>query len=91
MATASMDFKVTRIHRLEKEGAVQAFVDLSVNDTLIIKGLRVVKGSRGLFVTMPQEKGKNDRWYNTVHCLDKEVRTLVNDCVLSAYKQESFE
>ena len=88
MAEDFLDLKVIRIHRLQKGGKVVAFADLSVNDALVIKGLRIVKGSRGVFVTMPQEKGKNNRWYDTVHCLSKDVSSAVAQCVLSAYESE---
>ena len=88
MMNDTLDFQVIRIHKLQNGKNVIAFVDLSVNDALVIKGLRIVKGSRGVFVTMPQEKGKNNRWYNTVDCLTKEVHSAVAQCVLSAFQAE---
>ena len=88
MVSDALDFKVSRIHKLANDGNILAFVDLSVNDGLLIKGFRIVKGPHGVFVTMPQEKGKNNRWYNTVFCLSKEIQTAVVNCVLSAYQEE---
>ena len=87
MVVANLDIKVSRIHKLTKGGPVMAFVDLVVNDALLLKGLRIVKGSKGLFVSMPQEKGKDDRWYNTIHCLTNETRDFVMRSVLEAYEQ----
>ncbi len=87
MMNDTLDFQVIRIHKLQNGKNVIAFVDLSVNDALVIKGLRIVKGSRGVFVTMPQEKGKNNRWYNTVDCLTKDVSSAVTQCVLSAFQK----
>jgi DNA-binding cell septation regulator SpoVG len=34
--------EVTRLHKLEGTGATKAFVDLSVCDSLIIKGIRIM-------------------------------------------------
>lgn len=79
--------KVMRIHKLNNGGKVVAFADLSVNDELLIKGLRVVKGQRGMFVTMPQEKGKDDKWYNIVECLSETSRKTITECVLEAYQE----
>ena len=82
-----LDLKIIRIYRMPKDGAIKAFVDIQINDAIVVKGLRVVEGPNGLFVTMPQEKGKNERWYNTVHCLTKEIQIIVSNGVLSAYRE----
>ena len=82
-----LDLKIQKIHRLPDSKKLKAFVDVSINDKLLIKGLRVVDGGKGLFVSMPQELGKNERWYDRVRCLNKEVQTLVSQKVLEAYKE----
>jgi len=86
MSLQNSNFRIKRIHRMENSRAIKAFVDLVVDDAILIKGLRVVNGPRGLFVTMPQEKGKNNQWYNTVDCLSNDIKSSIVDCVLTAYK-----
>ncbi len=76
---------IIKIHRLPQGNRIKAFVDLGINDALLIKGVRVVEGRQGLFVSMPQEQGKNERWYDRVRCLNKEVRGLITQKVLEAY------
>jgi stage V sporulation protein G len=76
------------MHRLAQDSRVKAFVDLSVNDALLIKGLRIVQGKKGLFVSMPTEQGKNERWYERVRCMNQNVRSLIADKVLEAYSVE---
>jgi stage V sporulation protein G len=61
---------------------------LGINDLLLIKGVRVVDGRDGLFVSMPSELGKNERWYERVRCLNKEVQGLISRKVLDAYQTE---
>ncbi len=89
MKVDTLDLKVARIHRMPSEGAIRAFVDLTVNNSILLKGFRVVNGERGLFVTMPQDKGKNNRWYNTVDCLSSDVRSLISQFILTAFKEET--
>ena len=72
----TIDIKVIKIHRLPQESRVKAFVDLGINDALLIKGIRIVQGKKGLFVTMPTEQGKNERWYERVRCLNQDIRSL---------------
>jgi stage V sporulation protein G len=88
MSTATLDVKIIKMHRLAQDSRVKAFVDLSVNDALLIKGLRIVQGKKGLFVSMPTEQGKNERWYERVRCMNQNVRSLIADKVLEAYSVE---
>ena len=84
MDQALLDVKIIKIHRLT-EGKVKAFVDLGVNDALLIKGIRIVDGKEGLFVSMPSELGKNERWYERVRCMKKDVKAMITQKVLDAY------
>ena len=85
MTVQTIDIKVLKIHRLAQEGRIKAFADFSVNDALLIKGVRIVQGKGGLFVSMPTEQGQNERWYERVRCLTKDIRELIAQKVLEAY------
>ena len=77
---------VSRIYRLEGESKLKAFADISVAG-VIVKGLSVVDGSKGLFVSMPRHQGKDGKWYDTVYPATKELREQLSQLVLSAYQQ----
>jgi stage V sporulation protein G len=85
MSVATIDIKVVKIHRLTQDSRIKAFVDLGINDVLLIKGMRIVQGKKGLFVSMPVEQGKNERWYERVQCLNQDIRALIAQKVLEAY------
>ncbi len=85
MSVETLNVKVIKIHRLQNDSRVKAFVDLGINDALLIKGVRIVKGKKGLFVSMPVTQGKNERWYERVRCLNQDVRSLIAKKVLDAY------
>lgn len=77
--------EVSRIHKLDGTGPTKAFVDVSIEDAFMIKGLRIIEGEKGLFVAMPRESGADGRWYNTVIPLSREVKDEVEKLVLEAY------
>ncbi len=77
---------VKRINRMDGTRNLKAFCDLEVAETFLIKGVRVVEGKNGLFVSMPQEQGKDGNWYDTVFPLTKEARKQVSEVVLTAYQ-----
>ena len=85
MSNADLKLEVSRIHKLDGSGATKAFCDLSILDSFIIKGLRIVEGEKGLFVSMPSEAGKDGKWYNTVIPLRREIKDEVEKVVLEAY------
>jgi len=85
MVKEDLMLEVSRIHKLDGSGATKAFCDLSVLKSFVIKGLKVVEGEKGLFVSMPQEAGKDGKWYNTVIPLNREVRDEIERIVLEAY------
>jgi len=78
--------QVDRIHRIEGDSKLKAFVDISLDD-VVIKGLRVVSGVKGLFVSMPCHQGKDGKWYDTVYPITREKRQELSELVLQAYKE----
>jgi stage V sporulation protein G len=87
---SDLKFKITRLHRIEGNSSVRAFVDVALNECLLLKGLRVVEGRKGLFVSMPREKGKDNRWYETIHPMSKQVKESISTTVLSAYHNNQY-
>jgi stage V sporulation protein G len=85
MANGDLKVEVSRIHKLDGSGSTKAFCDISILDSLVINGLRIVEGKDGLFVSMPREKGKDGKYYNTVIPLKREVKDEIEKLVLEAY------
>lgn len=79
--------RVSRVYRFDSDSKLKAFVDVSFAG-FVIKGVRIVCGSNGLFVGMPRHQGKDGRWYNTVYAETKETQKQLSDAVLAAYNEE---
>jgi len=77
--------EVARLHKFENGSSLKAFVDVIVAEQVLIKGVRVVEGKDGLFVSMPQNQGKDNRWHETVSLLDEETKQALQETVLEAY------
>lgn len=65
----------------------KAFVDLELDGTLVIKGLTLVEGKKGLFLAFPSTKGKNGKYYNSVYSLDKEWTERLQDACIKKYNE----
>lgn len=65
----------------------KAFIDLELDETLVIKGLTLVEGNDGLFLSFPSKKGKDGNYYNSVYSLDKEWSNLLQDSCVKKYNE----
>ena len=81
-----VEVAVKRMNKFNGEGTTRAFCDVAVAESFLIKGIKVVEGKKGLFVSMPREQGKDGNWYDTVVPLTKETRQQISDLVLGAYQ-----
>lgn len=81
-----MEITVKRINRLDGEGTGRAFCDVAIAGTVLIKGIKVVEGKKGIFVSMPRQQGKDGQWYDSVVPLTKEARQQISEVVLQAYE-----
>jgi len=89
MEEKTKGLRVSRLFVLNGEGTVKAMCDVAVGNLFVIKGLRVIKGKQGIFVSMPRQQGKDGKWYDSVHPLTKEARAEVGRVVLEAYHREA--
>jgi len=78
--------EVARMYRFDNESSLKAFADVIIGEVLV-KGVRVIKGSNGLFVTMPKSQGKDGKWYPTVALVDKSMQAELQSMVLEAYQE----
>lgn len=65
----------------------KAFIELKLDNVLIVKGLSLVEGKKGLFLSYPSSKGKDGKYYNTVYSLDKDWREKLENVCIKKYKE----
>lgn len=63
----------------------KAFIELCLDETLIIKGMTLVEGSKGLFLSFPSSKGKDGKYYNSIYSIDKEFTKKLEDACIKKY------
>lgn len=65
----------------------KAFIELCLDETLIIKGMTLVEGSKGLFLSFPSTKGKDGKYYNSIYSMDKEFTGLLEEACIKKYNE----
>ena len=89
-STGKIEFKVAKMFVLPDAGSLKAFADVLVNDALIIKGLKIIEGKKGIFITMPREQGKDSKWYDQVSCLSADVFEDISRVVIAEYDAQTL-
>ena len=65
----------------------KAFIELCLDKTLVLKGMTLVEGSHGLFLSFPAAKSKNGKYYNTIYSMDKDFTGQLEDACIKKYNE----
>jgi len=85
MAGNKLDIRVYPID--EPKGNTKAFASVAVDDLIAIRGVRVVEGEKGLFVSMPQSQDKKSgEYHDTAFPLNGDLRKELTKAVIDEYK-----
>ena len=81
--------KVTNVKIKKVDGdkfdRLRAYVDVTLDDVLVIHGLKLMQGEQGLFVAMPSRKMRNEEFKDIVHPICPELRNDITKVVQETY------
>ena len=82
--------KVTATVYLPKKemGNLKAFASLTIEEKIVITGLKVVEGKNGLFINFPQYKDNNGDYRDIAFPLSKELRDKLTNLVVGEYNKK---
>jgi len=70
------------------EPKLKAFVNITFDNSFVIRGMKVINGTKGYFVSMPSRKRKDGTHQDIAHPINNEMRRTIEDKVLSAYEEQ---
>jgi stage V sporulation protein G len=73
---------------LRNEERLKAFANITFDDEFVVRGLKVIEGNNGYFVSMPSRQRPDGTYQDIAHPINNEMRTRLEAAVLSAYEQE---
>jgi stage V sporulation protein G len=73
---------------LRNEEKLKAFASITFDDCFVVRGLKVINGSQGYFVSMPSRKRKDGSYQDVAHPINNEMRKKIEDKVLDAFENE---
>jgi len=70
------------------EDRLKAYVSITIDGSFVVRDLKVIQGTSGLFVAMPSKKRKDGQFRDIAHPLNQETRNMIEDMVFDAYEAE---
>lgn len=70
------------------EERLKAYVSITLDESFVVRDLKVIQGHTGLFVAMPSKKRKDGQFRDIAHPLNQETRNMIEDAVFDAYEAE---
>lgn len=79
--------KITKVNvRLYDKSSLKGFADVTLDDCLVLTGIKIVDGKKGHFISMPAQAGADDKYYDIFFPITKEFREDLEDAVLDEYE-----
>lgn len=73
---------------LRDDEKLKAFASITLDNALVIRGLKIIEGSAGMFIAMPSRQRKDGTYQDVAHPINRETREWLESLVISAYKEE---
>jgi stage V sporulation protein G len=70
------------------EDRLKAYVSITIDNVFVIRDLKIIEGTTGLFVAMPSKKRKDGQFKDIAHPLNQETRNEIERMVFEAYEKE---
>lgn len=80
--------KITEVKiSIRSEDRLKAFANVTFDDEFVVRGLKVIEGNTGFFVSMPSRRRPDGTYQDIAHPINNEMRTRLEAAVLSAYEK----
>jgi len=76
---------------LRNDEKLKAFVSITLNDSFVIRGLKIIRGNSGLFVAMPSRKRPDGQHQDLAHPINDTTRRYLTDRVMTEYERELIQ
>jgi stage V sporulation protein G len=73
---------------LRDEEKLRGFANVTFDNAFVVRGMKIIQGSSGYFVSMPSRKRPDGTHQDIAHPVNKDMRAEIEKRVLEAYEVE---
>jgi stage V sporulation protein G len=84
-----MALEITEVRiALRDDDKLKAFASMTFNDAFVVRGLKIIEGTNGMFVAMPSRKKPDGTYQDIAHPINNEAREFIEARILDEYEKE---
>ena len=83
-----MDITDVKIFPVDEE-KLKAYVTITLDHCFVVRDLKVIQGTSGLFVAMPAKKRKDGTYKDIAHPLNTDMRARMERIILDQYERST--
>ena len=84
-----MNITEVRVRLVKKDDSkLKAVASITIDDCFVIHDIKVIKGTEGLFISMPSRKTPEGEFKDIVHPINTETREKISKQVIEAYENQ---
>ncbi len=76
---------------LRDEDKLKAFVNVTFDNCFVVRGMKVIKGASGYFVSMPSRKMEDGTYRDIAHPINNEFRQYLERAIMREYRKSLEE
>ena len=73
---------------LRNEKRLKGFANITFDNSFVVRGMKIIEGNNGLFVSMPSRKRPNGTYQDIAHPIHQDMREDIETQVLKEYQEE---
>ncbi len=73
---------------LRDDEKLKAFVSITLDGCFVIRGLKVIRGNRGMFIAMPSRKKPEGGYQDLCHPINTATRIWLEEKIIACYRAE---
>ena len=73
---------------LRDDDKLKAFASITLDNAIVVRGLKIIEGASGTFIAMPSRQRKDGTYQDVAHPINRQTREWLENCVIGAYKEE---
>ncbi len=81
--------KITEVRvSLREDEKLKAFISITLDGCFVVRGLKVIRGNKGLFVAMPSRRKPDGGYQDLCHPINAATRRWMEGEILEKYRVE---
>lgn len=81
--------KITEVRvTLRADERLKAYVIITIDNCFVVRGLKIIRGNRGMFVAMPSRRKPDGTYQDLCHPINVSTRRWMEDVIMEKYRAE---